>query len=63
MSATVRRVRAALFLVTNPKRVLAILVSAIGASLYVWFAAVRAVPGVKRRKAAFRTARSRGSDA
>ena len=54
MSATVRRVRAALFLVTNPKRVLAILVSAIGAFLYVWFAAVRAVPGVKRRKAAFR---------
>jgi hypothetical protein len=63
MSATVLRVRAALFLVTNPKRVLAIIVSAIGAFLYVWFAAVRAVPGVKRRKAAFRAARPRRSAA
>ena len=63
MSATVRRVRAALFLVTNPKRLLAILVSAIGAFLYVWFAAVRAVPGVKRRKAAFRASRPRRSGA
>ncbi len=63
MSATVRRVRAALFLITNPKRVLAILLSAIGAFLYLWFAAVRAVPGVKRRKAAFRAARPRSSGA
>lgn len=63
MSATVRRVRAALFLITNPKRVLAILLSAIGAFLYLWFAAVRAVPGVKRRKAAVRAARPRSSGA
>jgi len=61
MSATVRRVRVALLLVTNPKRVLAIFVSTIGAFLYVWFASVRAVPGVKRRKAAFRASRSRRS--
>jgi hypothetical protein len=63
MSATVRRVRAALFLVTNPKRLLAILLSAIGAFLYVWFAAVHAVPDVKRRKAAFRASRPRRSGA
>jgi hypothetical protein len=59
MSATVRRVRAALFLLTNPKRVLAIVVSTVGALLYVWFAAVRAVPGVKGRKAALRATRAR----
>lgn len=59
MSATVRRVRAALFLLTNPKRVLAIGVATIGTLLYVWFAAVRAVPGVKGRKAALRAMRER----
>lgn len=63
MSATVSRVRAALLLVTNPKRALAILVSAIGVFLYVWFAAVRAVPGVERRKAAVRATRARRSGA
>jgi len=63
MSATVRRVRAALFILTNPKRVAAIVVSSIAAFLYVWIAAVRAVPGVKSRKAALRASRARGSRA
>lgn len=61
MSATVRRVRTALFLLANPKRLLAIFLSAIGTFLYVWFAAVWAVPGVKRRKAALRASRRRRS--
>jgi hypothetical protein len=34
--------------------VLATLAGVLGSLLYVWFAAVRAVPGVKRRKAEFR---------
>lgn len=38
------------------KRVLKILAAAIAVALYVWFAAVRSVPAVKRRKAARRGA-------
>jgi hypothetical protein len=35
----------------NPKRILLALVAVISGFLYLWVAAVRAVPGVKRRKA------------
>jgi hypothetical protein len=46
-------VRGFLFLL-HPKRLLAVLAGVLGALVYVWFAAVRAVPGVRRRKAAAR---------
>lgn len=36
------------------KRALRILTAAFAAGMYVWFAAVRSVPAVKRRKAARR---------
>lgn len=39
------------------KRVLKILATAVAVGVYVWFAAVRSVPAVKRRKAARRAAR------
>jgi hypothetical protein len=35
----------------SPKRILIALVALITGFLYLWVAAVRAVPGVKRRKA------------
>jgi hypothetical protein len=35
----------------SPKRILFALVAVITGFLYLWVAAVRAVPGVKRRKA------------
>ena len=35
----------------NPKRILFALLAVISGFIYVWVAAVRAVPGVKRRKA------------
>ncbi len=38
----------------NPKRLLAALVALASGALYLWIAAVRAVPGVRRRKAAAR---------
>jgi hypothetical protein len=53
MSATIAWMRGFLFLL-HPKRLLAVLAGLLGGLLYVWFAAVRAVPGVKRRKAAMR---------
>jgi hypothetical protein len=53
MSATIAWVRGFLFLL-HPKRLLALLAGLLGGLLYVWFAAVRAVPDVKRRKAAMR---------
>ncbi len=56
MSATIARVRAVLYLLLNPKRLLALIAGVTGASLYVWFAAVRAVPGVEKRKAVARSA-------
>jgi hypothetical protein len=43
----------------KPKRALAIVAAFLGAVLYVWFAAVRAVPGVQARKRAFRASRAR----
>jgi hypothetical protein len=41
------------------KRIVALAAAVGGAILYVWFAAVRAVPAVRRRKAAARAARRR----
>ena len=59
MSASVRRVRWLVLILTKPKRALAIFASLLGVVLYVWFAAVRAVPGVRARKRAFRASRAR----
>ena len=56
MSATIARVRALLYLALNPKRLLTLIAGVFGAALYVWVAAVRAVPGVHERKAAAREA-------
>jgi hypothetical protein len=53
MSATIAQVRGFLFLL-HPKRLLRLVAGLLAFFLYVWFAAVRAVPEVKRRKAAFR---------
>jgi len=59
MSASIARVRGLLLVLRHPKRILAFLGSVVGFLLYVWFAAVRAAPGVKRRKAALRAERAR----
>ena len=56
MSATIARVPALLSLALHPKRVLALIGGLLGFLLYVWVAAVRAVPAVQERKAAFRDA-------
>jgi hypothetical protein len=56
MSATIARVRALLSLALHPKRLLQLVAGILALGLYVWFAAVRAVPGVKERKAAARRA-------
>ena len=56
MSATIARVRALLFLALHPKRLLAWIAGLVGFALYVWIAAVHAVPGVKVRKTAQRKA-------
>jgi hypothetical protein len=47
--------------VRTVKRIVLALGVAVGAVLYVWFAAVRAVPEVRRRRAARRAARLRPS--
>jgi len=57
MSTSLEWVRIVVLLLTRPKRLLAIVASVLGALLYVWVAAVRAVPGVKARKAAVRAKR------
>jgi hypothetical protein len=56
MSFTIVRVQAVLFFGLRPKRLLAAIAGALGAALYVWVAAVRAVPGVQERKAEARRA-------
>jgi hypothetical protein len=56
MSATIARVRALLFFGLHPKRLLALLGGLFGAALYVWIAAVRAVPGIRARKTEWRRA-------
>ncbi|HEY4621427.1 MAG TPA: hypothetical protein VIG93_06960 [Gaiellaceae bacterium] len=48
--------RALLFFALHPKRLLAVIGGLLGSALYVWIAAVRAVPGVRERKAAARRA-------
>jgi hypothetical protein len=42
------------------KRLLQLTLALIGAALYVWYAAVRSVPVIKRRKAARRRAKEGG---
>lgn len=56
MSATIARVRALLSLALHPTRLLALIGGLVGGLLYVWIAAVRAVPGVRERKTAQRRA-------
>jgi hypothetical protein len=56
MSATIARVPTLLSLALHPKRLLAVIGVGLGLLLYVWFAAVRAVPTVRARKTAFRRA-------
>ena len=57
MSASIVPVRGVLFLLRHPRRVVAFVMGLLGVMLYVWFAAVRAVPGVKKRKLAGRRKR------
>ena len=56
MSATIARVRALLYFALHPARLFRLIAGVVGAVVYVWFAAVRAVPGVKERKTAGREA-------
>jgi hypothetical protein len=42
----------------TPKRILAVFLGVLAAFTYVWVASVRAVPGVRRRKAAARRERA-----
>jgi hypothetical protein len=59
MSASIAPVRGVLFVVRRPGRVLALVAAFVTSVLYVWYAAVRAVPAVRRRKAAYRARRAR----
>ena len=45
-----------MFFALHPKRLVAALLVMVTGFVYVWFAAVRAVPGVRRRKAEARKA-------
>jgi len=54
MSATIACVRALLYFGLHPKRLLALVGGLFGAALYVWIAAVRAIPGVRERKTTWR---------
>jgi len=56
MSATIARVRGVLFFALHPKRLLGLIGGLFAAALYVWFAAVRSVPGVRQHKSAAREA-------
>ncbi len=56
MSATIAPVRALLSVALHPKRLLAAIAAVLGALLYTWVAAVRAVPAVLERMAAWRRA-------
>jgi hypothetical protein len=53
MSATLARMRG-LPLLLHPVRLLKLAAGLLAFLVYVWFAAVRAVPNVRRRKAALR---------
>jgi hypothetical protein len=57
MSASIASVRGLLLVLGKPGRILSIFAALLGAIVYIWYAAVRAVPRVRRRKAASRTAR------
>ena len=50
MSVTIAQVRGVMYVVLHPRRVLTLIAALVGAVLYVWVAAVRAVPGVEARK-------------
>jgi hypothetical protein len=54
MSASIVSVRGVLFILRRPRQFLALLGASLGMLLYVWVAAVRAVPDVRGRKAARR---------
>ena len=56
MSVTIAHVRALLYFGLHPKRLLALIGGFLGSVLYLWFAAVRAVPAVQARKSAIRRA-------
>jgi hypothetical protein len=56
MSATIARMPGAVVFLLHPKRVLTLFAGLLGFVAYVWIASVRAVPGVRRRKAARRAA-------
>lgn len=45
-----------MYVLLHPKRLLTLLATLVGVVLYVWVAAVRAVPGVRERKEAARRA-------
>ena len=57
MSASIAPVQLLLAVLSRPRRSLAFVAGFFGFVLYVWYTAVRAVPNVKRRKAAQRRAR------
>ncbi|HEU5263681.1 MAG TPA: hypothetical protein VFU34_03520 [Gaiellaceae bacterium] len=48
--------RGVLFFALHPKRLIRVIGGFLAAAVYVWFAAVSSVPGVRRRKAAARKA-------
>jgi hypothetical protein len=56
MSVTIVEVRGVLYVLLHPRRLLTVLATLVGLVLYVWVAAVRAVPGVRERKEAARRA-------
>jgi hypothetical protein len=58
MSASIGSVRGLFALLARPRRLLTLVAGFVGFVLYLWYTAVRAVPNVKRRKAALRRARA-----
>jgi hypothetical protein len=54
MSASIAPVRGISLLLRRPGRALSLVAAFVVAVLYVWVAAVRAVPRVRKRKAAIR---------
>jgi hypothetical protein len=56
MSATIAQVRGVLFFALHPKRLLGLIAALFAGAFYVWFAAVRSVPSVHRRKSVAREA-------
>jgi hypothetical protein len=56
MSATIAGMPGVLLFLLHPKRLLTLITGLFAGVAYVWIASVRAVPGVRRRKAAWRAA-------